>query len=1531
MLLACYIRRYFKISIICLSLAGLLPEVHGAKRVFATVDPNASAINSAVETYDPASGTFTSLASSSVTTREAHSAILLKNGQVFIAGGYNGAYLSSSGNFNPTTGIFTGTGLMSNARSGHAAVLLNTGKVLVAGGFNGSTYLATAELYDPSTGTFSSAGVTLAAGAQGLTATLLSDGKVLLAGGYGGIFLNAAEVYDPGADTLKATSGLMNVARTGHTATLLSDGKVLIVGGQNSDGYVNSAELYDPSTGKFTTASGTMTAQRHGHTATLLSSGKVLITGGFNGSYLSSAELYDPATGKFAATSGAMTAARNGQAAVLLSTGKVLISGGYNGSYLKSAELFDPSAGNFSAVPGSMAVARDFHATTVLANGKVLITGGQSSDLLTFDVNSSGGDNISPNIALSSDSKTGYVPYTGSGVVVAFSMQTGAELKRITTGGYPALLTPLKDGKTLAVVSVLDNKIFLIDTQALQLKATYTFANAQFGFGSNLVLSPDGTLGYVSSSGTGQVIKFTMATGQESARLTGMLTPTQLTLSLDGSILMAVDVSAVELAIADSSSMTRKATMKPRERWATASLTLFNRAVLSADGSSAVLATQDVTGSLRQGTAMVFKPSTGEILASPLIGSLAGYTGLTPDGKDWVVLCETSISIIATANPANVQDISTAQGDPLGSANIVFSPDSKYAFYVSSTTDLFFQHDLITTGVVGQVLIGDNPDRGHDQPSSVAITADGHTLAVLEFIGNRIDLLTDTTILTSTKFLLSGDQFTGLSLVNLSNTPTKFTVTALDNFGQAITADSLTNPIVLNLGPNAQISQNVSQLFAFDLTKEQAGRLQVEADQPKVAGYTTIGQIRATWLGYYLNSLDGVPLLQDVSSDFIVPEIGRDNGEAVLLDIVNPNFAAQSYDLLRYGQDGTLIGKKTAQSAPLTNRLEQVFTDQFPATEAAKVLFTGGQVSGAPSITAETYDLTTTTFARTGALTVARQGHGSTLLLDGRVLVTGGRNNTDGVLSSAETYAISGSTFTTAAAMTASRYRHSSTLLPSGRVLLAGGQNAGGVNKTAETFDPSTSTFTTAAGAMTVPRDAHTATLLPSGKVLLTGGNDGTVVSRTAELFDPATGVFTTTGSMTTGRVFHTATALSHGRVLISGGFNTAYLSTAEVYDPVSGTFTATKGSMNTARGSHTATLLSGGTVLITGGTSGTVLSSAEIYDPATDSFKLAAGTMTSARSLHTATLTGDDKVVLIGGTDGTNDLDTAETYTPSTQTFQPTSGILISARSAHAATLLQSGSEGYLRGQCKQGLMFTEFYGAARDGGAVNGIDVTKFAGAYRLYAPQFATTSGFRTILNLVNANLNGDAKVVITLHAADGKVLGTPVLRILPQSAQLKEDVVNIFGSDPAVLNTNGWIEISATLDKVVGTVTYTNTDGTIVTALELSGSPLTRFVLPAVAEDSTYQTGVALLNASAQQATVTVELWGPNGTLDRTATIKIPAGARVAQYLSDYFPNLTPHLVANVRISSDVPIYASGLMNDRALNFLAAIPALSIPGN
>jgi Galactose oxidase, central domain/Kelch motif len=306
------------------------------------------------ELYDPATGLFT-YAGSMKYARRCHSATALPNGDVVLIGGSPDGTPAEV--YHTATGAFTIAGIPTPETSHHTATALANGPVLITGGTVPSAEGGpekTAQLFDPTTGQFSATGV-MSDGRTGHTATLLADGKVLIAGGNdffagSGGTVSTAEVYDPGTGTFAAT-GSMTVARERHTATALLDGTVLVTGGlynvaRQPFDYQSSAEIYDPASGNFTEV-GEMTDARYAHTATLLSDGNVLIAGGTNSFPPTGAvdyvEIYDPVSQLFT-TGSTMTNGRYNLQALLLKSSLTLIMGGYDASNtpVYTTDIFNP-------------------------------------------------------------------------------------------------------------------------------------------------------------------------------------------------------------------------------------------------------------------------------------------------------------------------------------------------------------------------------------------------------------------------------------------------------------------------------------------------------------------------------------------------------------------------------------------------------------------------------------------------------------------------------------------------------------------------------------------------------------------------------------------------------------------------------------------------------------------------------------------------------------------------------------------------------------------------------------------------------------------------------------------------------------------------------------------------------------------------------------------------------------------------------------------------------------------------------------
>ncbi len=331
-----------------------------------TINANVGGVTSSAEIYDPNNRAFAPTGSMTV-AREGATATLLNDGHVLFAGGVQNigfrSQLSSAEIYDPVAGTFTATGSMRTPREGHTATLLRDGRVLVAGGSdNGTHTLNSAEIYDPATGKWTFIGhMTVPRVAH--VAVLLRNGTVLIAGGGradmpgGYIVYQNAEIYDPTFNQFNPVRSRMKSDRVGAAAVLLDDGRALIVGGKSGkvltafhQGTLNlasfqpiaSAEVYDPESSSFA-AVGAMREPHYLAQAVKLKDGNVLVVGGWllQGPVvvgMKDAELFLPAAGSFTQLP-PMHVARLQNSATLLPDGNVLVAGGIDGQSLVTATV----------------------------------------------------------------------------------------------------------------------------------------------------------------------------------------------------------------------------------------------------------------------------------------------------------------------------------------------------------------------------------------------------------------------------------------------------------------------------------------------------------------------------------------------------------------------------------------------------------------------------------------------------------------------------------------------------------------------------------------------------------------------------------------------------------------------------------------------------------------------------------------------------------------------------------------------------------------------------------------------------------------------------------------------------------------------------------------------------------------------------------------------------------------------------------------------------------------------------------------
>ena len=349
-------------------------------------------------------------------SRIGHSATQLKDGRVLIVGGaevyspqanldtFDGMTLLKSVEiFDPSTGVFSQGQSLNVSRAFHSATLLKDGRVLIAGGVgkinNVNAALATIEMFNPMNNTFTAllSYMKEGKGRANHAAALQFDGTVLISGGWGcdgspcsKVYHKSAELFYPSVDQFDRT-GDLNHERAHHTMTLLTSGKIIVAGGRDGNAVLKSTEIFS---NNVFAAGPDFNQGRAGHTATRVGDSQVLFAGGYTtagslGSATNTIEalLYTSEPVQMVAAPANMLSARALHSATLLNNNLLLVAGGVGAgeSTISTAELVGDAGQGFLSrtTAGDLKAGRYLHRATLLSNGGVLLTGGVAYDDIT--------------------------------------------------------------------------------------------------------------------------------------------------------------------------------------------------------------------------------------------------------------------------------------------------------------------------------------------------------------------------------------------------------------------------------------------------------------------------------------------------------------------------------------------------------------------------------------------------------------------------------------------------------------------------------------------------------------------------------------------------------------------------------------------------------------------------------------------------------------------------------------------------------------------------------------------------------------------------------------------------------------------------------------------------------------------------------------------------------------------------------------------------------------------------------------------
>lgn len=905
--------------------------------------------------------------------------------------------------------ISAGTMLFERAR--HTATVLPNGKVLLAGGWDSKTYpVPVCELYDPSLGTFTSS-ASLPTTRVFHTATLLASGKVLVAGGQDAG--TSTEIYDPATDAF-SPGGPMNQNRQYASAVRLQSGDVLFMGGLDGSGAAtNSAEIYDAKSGTFTLLDHGMAIQRFQSEAVLLPSGQVLVVGDGQG------EIYDPVTRTFALSSPMVQSRRAYPTLTLLPSGQVLVAGGFypGGSGSQSiggAELYDPVAQIFTST-GQLNFARGWASATLLPTGEVLVTGGETSDPPFTG---------SPPAAVS-QAET-YEPASGTFVPVAEPELATTAYQTATL--LPSGNVLLAGGGTAQAIAVHTAEVFLLGSKALQpfgglgvgraghsatllpstgrvlvvggsasdgnvLSSTEIFDPATGNFTPGPPL-PWAAAGHAATRlPSGKVLFAGGASQGMSANNAALFDPSTNAFTNTGSLLDSSSSNWGTLLLSGQVLVTG---MAPGSGGWTADVELYDpvAAQFSSTGSFVIPRVPDGPATLQDGkvffeggnpignpcpdvdcdplsTAEIFDPAAGtfRLTAGRMsVGRASGAVAVLGDGR---VLVTGGISTACDQSsfPLQCPGITTSS-DVYDPATDSFSPTNGpmlFARAQHTATTLAPPYDKVL--IVGGVDAGGNVLASAElyDPKTGLFTSTKGAPAVVRAAHDAIVLL-------SGKVLVVGGYGDNGN------------VSAAEIYDPATDSFSLANPgVPIRTSPTLTLLPNHQLLVAGGL----------DASGPSAAALLldpATGQFSPTGSLAVARSHATATLL---SSGRVLVAGGRDPAN-------NPTSDAEEYD--------AQSGRFTATGKLSTGRAGHTAT----LLPTGNVLLAGGSASAGATTSVELFDASKGTFSAIGNLQVARVHHRAALLSSGQVVVAGGNDGNGNSVTTLEIFDIpSGKTVAT--------------------------------------------------------------------------------------------------------------------------------------------------------------------------------------------------------------------------------------------------------------------------------------------------------------------------------------------------------------------------------------------------------------------------------------------------------------------------------------------------------------------------------------
>ena len=247
-----------------------------------------------------------------------------------------------------------------------------------------------------------------------------------------------------------------------------------------------------------------------------------------------------------------------------------------------------------------------------------------------------------------------------------------------------------------------------------------------------------------------------------------------------------------------------------------------------------------------------------------------------------------------------------------------------------------------------------------------------------------------------------------------------------------------------------------------------------------------------------------------------------------------------------------------------------------------------------------------------------------------------------------------------------------------------------------------------------------------------------------------------------------------------------------------------------------------------------------------------------------------------------------------------------------------------YIQVESQVPLMGFEFLEGAEDFSALSA--QVPQSGTRLLLPHFFVDNQGSTTEIRLLQT---GDAPVTVTVHAFDDSstLLAETEFELASKTLFVGE-VGELLGLDGMI---TGYLELGLQgSPSVVGAATFTTRSGEgqatrATLPLIHGGRTRTSFLQVAQSQELAMFTGLAILNAGSETATVTVQAFDPAGNQTGQADFELGAGSRRVGLLNEamFFGEGFNQVKGHLQVNSSSPVVTFALFGDYGLTYLSAI--------